>query len=187
MFRVTLGAILGAVVLFVWMGVSWMALPWHCFTLGKFTHEDSVASVMVANTERNGIYVLPNCNDMKKDSAAIEAMKKGPIVFAAVQHNGYDVESPRPYIISFIIYLIGAFFVTFMVMQTKLVLTYGGRLWFVTAFGIAAGVLASFPEWNWWGFSFSYAIVSFFDFVIGWFLAGLMIAAVTGRRNQVTT
>lgn len=182
--KLTLGTLLAAIVLFIWMAISWMVLPWHCATLGKFTHEESVASVIMSNTTTSGIYILPHCVDQKNELAANEAAKRGPIVFSAIQRNGRDFSSPKPYIVSFIIQLIGAFFVTFMTLQARFQ-TYSRRLLFVTAFGIAAGILAAFPEWNWWGFSFSYALVGFLDFVIGWFLAGLVIAAIAKRQELV--
>lgn len=177
-----LGTLLGAVFLFIWMAISWMALPWHCATLGTFTHEESVAAVVMSNTTSSGVYVLPNCHSHETQESGIEAMKKGPILFAAVQRDGYNVESPKPYVISFIIYLIGAFLVTLMVLKARLP-SYGSRVGFIIIFGIAAGALATFPNWNWWGFSTGYTLVSFFDFVIGLTLAGLAIAAVTKPKE----
>jgi hypothetical protein len=180
--RSILGGILGAIVLFIWMGITWMVIPWHCPTLQKFEHEESVASVVMSNTARDGIYLLPNCNNMSgHDAKAMEAMKQGPIVFAAVQRHGKNMESAKPYIMAFIIYLISAFFVTLLVTKTGN-LGYKERLWFVTVFGVVAGILASFPAWNWWGFSLSFAVVGFIDMLIGWFLAGLVIAGVTKRN-----
>lgn len=175
------GTIFGAIILFIWMAISWMALPWHCATLKKFTDENSVASIINTNTKESGIYVLPHlCGEEVSKEQHQEAAKNGPLVFSVIRKHGYDYTSPRPYIVSFIIDLIGAFFVTYLLLQMRET-TYWNRVWFVTAFGIAAGVLAVFPNWNWWGFSFPYTVVGFLDFVIGWFLAGLAIAAVTKR------
>lgn len=172
------GSIFGAIILFIWMMISWMVLPWHCNVMGKFSNEDAVSSAIMANTPQDGVYMLPNlCHEKVKSEVRADVMKKGPIVFTAIQRDGFDVKSPKPYIISFIIQWIGAFFVTYLLLQTR-ESTYWHKVWLVTIFGVAAGVLAAFPNWNWWGFSFGYAVVELFDFVIGWFLAGLALAAI---------
>ncbi len=177
-----LGMLLGAIVLFIWMGISWMALPWHCSTLKKFSDENSVAAIFRANAPESGIYVLPNmCGEDRNSEAHKQAAEKGPIVFSAVRSHGYNFMSPKPYIIAFIIFLISSLFVTWLLLQRKET-TYWRRVAFVTAFGIACGVLA-FMNWNWWGFNFSYVFVEFIDSIIGWFLAGLVIAAVARPRS----
>lgn len=172
------GCIVGAIIVFVWLMISWMVIPWHCAVMEKFTNEEAVANVIMENAPKDGVYILPNiCNTMKNMDKKADAMKKGPAMFAAIQRFGFDIDSVAPYIIAFIIQLIAAFFVTYMLLLTK-GLDYFNRVWFVTVFGIAAGVLCAFPNWNWWGFSFGFAAIEFLDFVIGWFLAGLGIAAV---------
>ena len=174
------GTIVGSIILFLWMMISWMVLPWHAATLGKFSHEESVSSVIMANTSESGIYILPNAQSDAYSEAHLEAMKKGPTAFTAIRRDGFNPASPAPYINSFIIYLVGALIATFLLLQARS-LSFGGRVWFITLFGVAVGVLANFPNWNWWGFSTSFTLVGFADYVIGWFLAGLGIAASAKR------
>lgn len=172
------GCVLGGIILFIWMMISWMLLPWHCAVMGKFTNESDVASTIMANAPQDGVYILPNlCQEKIQMEMRANVMKKGPMIFTAIQRGGFDVKSPAPYIISFIIQLIGAFLVTYLLLQVRNS-TYWHRVWFVTLFGIAAGVLTAFPHWNWWGFSFGYVVIEFLDLCIGWFLAGLALAVV---------
>lgn len=172
------GGILGAIILYIWMMISWMVLPWHCSAMNKFTNEDAVSSAIMANADHDGVYTLPNfCHKEAQQEQQADKMKKGPVIFTTVKREGFNFTSPRPYIISFIIQLIGAFFVTYLLLQTR-PSTYWNKVWFVTAFGIAGGILSAFPNWNWWGYSFQFVLIQFFDFVIGWFLAGLALAAV---------
>lgn len=173
------GTLLGGIILFVWMALSWMALPWHCATLKGFNDESSVAAIIKTNATESGIYVLPHmCGG--NDEQHMDTTTKGPLIFTVVRRDGYDFSSPKPYIISFVIDLVAAFFVTYLLLQMR-ESSYWRRVWFVSVFGIAAGVLAMFPNWNWWGFSFDFTLVGFLDFVIGWFLAGLALATVTRR------
>ena len=177
------GTLLGGIILFIWVALSWMALPWHCATLKSFNEENSVAELIKSNTTESGIYVLPH---MCEGNTEHLDTTQGPLVFSVVRRDGYDFSSPKPYIISLVIDLIAAFFVTYLLLQMR-ASTYWHRVWFVTVFGIAAGILAMFPNWNWWGFSWDYTLVGFLDFVIAWFLAGLALAAITKRAYKIPT
>lgn len=174
-----LGTILGAVVLFVWMMVSWMVLPWHCTSIKSFADESKVATVLMENTTEDGVYVLPcMCCGTDTDSH-MAAMKKGPVVFTAIQRYGFDVDSAGPYITSFIIQLIGAFLVTLLLLHTQV--NYWKGVLFVTLVGLTVGVLGVLPNWNWWGFSAAFVGIGILDLVIGWFFAGLVVSAVAKR------
>jgi len=172
------GTIFGGIILYAWMAISWMLIPWHCATLKNFKDENSVAAIVSANVTEQGIYVLPYlCGGGQNDA------KQGPHMFASIRPQGVDFTSPKPYINAIIIYLVAAFFVTYLLLQARPT-TYWKRVWFVTVFGIAAGILGSFPNWNWWGFSCDFTLVGFIDYVIALFLAGLAIAAVVPNRTE---
>ena len=48
--------------------------------------------------------------------------------------------------------------------------------------GLVGALLGHVPNWIWWGFDTNYTIVMIADTLIGWFLAGLIIAAFVGRE-----
>lgn len=175
------GTILGAIIFYIWMVISWMVIPWHCSTLKNFQSEEAVSAVLMQNAPQSGVYVLPNfCNIKGKEKEEkSKATEKGPFIFTSILREGYPYNSPIPYIISFIIQLICAFFITYLVWQAK-DLSYWNRVWFVTIIGLTIGVM-EMSNWNWLGFSFGYSFLHLVDSVIGWFLAGLAIAAVTRR------
>ncbi len=65
------GTLFGAIVVFIWMMVSWMVLPWHCSVFNGFKDNASVRSAIVENTEGSGIYLLPNmCDKEHMDTLA---------------------------------------------------------------------------------------------------------------------
>lgn len=171
------GTILGAIIVYVWMMISWLVLPWHCTVLNSFTDPEAVGTVIVENTAGDGIYLLPNLCDAENMSEHKVNMRKGPVVFAAVQKYGADLDSVIPYIVSFIIQLIGAFLVTYLVLLAKGI-GYWKGIWFITILGFTIGILGYMPSWNWWGFSFSYAAIQTIDLVVAWFLASFVISAV---------
>ena len=176
-----LGTLLGGIIVFVWMMVSWMVLPWHCTAMNQFKDEAAVAAVVMENTEEDGVYVLPSMCGPGSMEEHMAATRKGPVMFAAVRKYGADMESPAPYIIGFIITLLSAFLITYLWMFSG-----GTGYWrgvgFFTLVGLVVGVVGGLPNWNWWGFSIEYVGVEILDSVIAWFLAGLVISGVAKRR-----
>lgn len=177
------GAIVGGVIVFLWCLFSWMVLPWHSSVFHRFKNEECVATLIKSNAPVSGVYLLPNTYKYDASTSTEEMdkglmmMQKGPTMFASIQLSGMGQKTIRPFVVSLIIQIIGAGIVTWMLLQAR-ELNYKQRLWFVTLYGIAIGVLGILPAWNWWSLSSSYVFSIFFDLVIGWFLAGLAIAKI---------
>jgi hypothetical protein len=74
--------------------------------------------------------------------------------------------------------ILGALLLTWLLLQTT-GLSYWRRVAFVTTAALAVAVLAALPDWNWLGFSARYTAIVTTDMVLGWFLAGLVIARFT--------
>lgn len=184
--RILTASIFAAIVLFTWSAVSWMVLTWHNTTLHAFKDEASVAKVMQDNTNQSGIYMLPymatDSTPSQKNSSN-ELLKAGPVVFTAVYLGG--VTNMQPYMIKgFIIQLLAAFFVGWLLSKTAR-LSYFGRVGFVLVFAIAASLACHLPYWNWWHFETMYTLITIGDMLVGWFLAGLVMAAlIPGKRTS---
>ena len=46
------GAIVGAIIAFLWSAISWIALPWHKMTLERFHDEQAVVDTMMESAKR---------------------------------------------------------------------------------------------------------------------------------------
>lgn len=177
------GAVIGGVIVFLWCLVSWMILPWHAMVFNSFTDENSVANAIRDNAPVSGVYILPNTYSYNASTSTstmeqgLIMMQTGPTMFASIQVNGMGSRTVKPFIVSLIIQIIGAGIVTWMLLQTK-GLNYRQKVWFVTLFGIAIGVLGVLPGWNWWSLSAGYAITLFADLLVGWLLAGFALAKI---------
>lgn len=180
-------AIIGGLIVFIWGIFSWMVFPWHQSSLKRFSSESSVASAIRNNAPESGVYILPNTfsyNDSTSSSEmsrGMEMMERGPFVFASVRTNGMGPMTLKPFVFSLVLQIIGAFIVTWMLMQTKL--PFKRQVAFVTLFGVGVAILGQLPDWNWWGFSGCYIATTMLDLVIGWFLAGFAIAKVLKRSK----
>src|SRR2546427_1340435 len=72
---ISLGGLIGGLVLFAWGVVSWMLLPWHLATLEKFKDEAKVAQALTANATKSGVYLLPNVHKHEPGMPEAKAKK----------------------------------------------------------------------------------------------------------------
>jgi hypothetical protein len=175
------GALIGGLTVFVWSMLSWMVFSWHAQTQYKFTDETAVAKVLKENASQSGIYILPNTSHYSNDTPtkeirkAEEILKKGPFVFASIKLGGMEEMGITPLIISLGSYILAAAVISWMLLQTQ-GLRFLERVLFVSLIGLLAGILGILPNWNLWHFSTIYTLVTCVDLVIGWALAGLLMA-----------
>ena len=180
-----LGTILGGLTAFLWSSLSWELLGWHEKSVHRFPNENEVTVAISSPATPSGVYLLPSIPskegrtpDQAKaaQAAAMEKFQKGPIMFAAVRSSGFG-SYPRALSVQLLSLMLAAFLLTWLLAQTT-GLSYGRRVLFLTVAGLAAGVIADLPNWNWWGFSGAYTAVNLADFTLTWFFAGLVIAKV---------
>ncbi len=180
-----LGTILGGLTAFIWSGISWELLPWHESSLRTFQNEDEVSAVIASHTAESGTYLLPGSppqegmtSEQKKaaQDILVQKMQKGPIVFAAIRRGGFGSYS-KGLILQLLIQMASALLITWLVLQTS-GRSFARRVAFCAVVGLAAGVIADLPNWNWWGFSGTYTAVNVIDYALTWLIAGLVIAKV---------
>lgn len=167
-----IGGVLGGIILFVWSAVSWMVLPWHMMTLHSFKDEVAVVQTIQTNAPQSGMYMLP----LQETSQV-----KGPLVFASVYTQGMPSSMTSSLIISFITQIIVAFLVSWLL--TKITGGYLSRLGVVMLFALAASIQTDIAYWNWFHFDTMYTAVAIADMLIGWFLAGLLLAKLTKNKK----
>jgi len=176
------GTIIGAVITFVWGMFSWCFLPWHESVYHGFDNEEFVGWTIKENAKKAGVYIYPYFDHTldkeakKKAWEEISAKKKeGPIIFAAVApKGGWHTMSPH-LITQFLSLAIAACLISVLVFKSACS-SYLGRVFFITCIAFIGGILYMIPFWNWWNFPTKYISVEFFDLVVGWFLAALVMA-----------
>ncbi len=180
------GAITGGLIVFLWSAVSWMALPYHGRTLGKFQDEPAVQRALVSNILEPGIYILPHPDQALEKStdtqARITAQRKrvqianGPFAFVAVQTHGIGA-MPVQLARSLAIQILGSLLMTWLLLQTGPI-SYRRRVFFVVVVAMTGGILSHLPQWNWWGFPDDYTLMEMLDLLAGWLLGGLALAKI---------
>jgi len=191
--QLTLGTALGAIVLFLWSFIAWTFIPWPGDPIRSFTNDDAVIAAMKANVLRSGVYLLPNevkrtpgMTDeqyKKAEQDAMNRMTQGPMIFASVRLEPMG-SIPKYFVLGFLTDLFVALLATILLLQTTK-LSYGARVAFVVGLGAIIFAGGHLDEWNWWSFSNAYIAMQLSVLLIGWFLAGLVIAIFVRGKSFV--
>ena len=159
---------------FAWGAVSWMVLPWHAQTLHPFLLEGAVQQSFDANAPASGIYLLPR--------ASHEKMPGGPFAFVVLKREGVGPMQ------ELMLRALGANVLAAVLVAFLLSLMgkapYGKRLAATVVFALAAGAACYLPNWVWWGFPTDFTLLGLSDLVVGWFVAGLVMAKLTASSSK---
>ena len=179
--KIIVPSLITAVVVFIWMFISWAVIGWHNVDVKNLPNGEALAEQMKQSISEPGIYIYPGQPEDESDAgmnAWIEKYKAGPNVnFMVYNPAGADPMNPMQFVKSFIINFIAAFIAGVLLMMT---LAQNPSFWrrviFVMMLGIFAAFVGPFIEWNWWNFPTGYSMVNAIDLGVTWFIAGLVLA-----------
>jgi len=187
-----LGTILGAIVLFIWSALAWMVIPWPGEPFRTFTNEKAVVDCVTANAPQSGNYMVPNepkrtpgmTDDQYKAAVqgAMDQSARGPMILAVVRLGPMGMT--KPLVIQFLMDLLLALLACFLLLQTDR-LSYIARVLFVAAIGVLIWMGGHVEEWNWFSYSTAYLMMELGAIVIGWILAGLLMAKFVRGKSAV--
>jgi hypothetical protein len=189
--RILLAGLLGAVAMFAWTAIAHMALPLGEAGVENTTNDESLLSELKSTVKnKDGLYIYPTMGlppdaTHAQQSAAMEKypekLEKNPSGFFIFHPAGSRPMNMGKFLtIEFVTELCEALIVVWLLAQTRLV-SFGGRLAFVTVAGIMAAIATNISYWNWWGFPTVYTASYIFIQVVGYFLVGI-VAAIMFRR-----
>jgi len=182
--KILFGALVGAVVLFVWSFVSHMLLPLGHIGIQQVSNEDPILDAMRANIQQPGLYFLPGLhrsqyNDEAARKGWAEKARRG---FAIViyQLSGEEMTSGQ----------LATEFVSnlFVALLAALLLSHIGgsflsRTLAVGIMGLIAGLDIYVSYWNWFKFPTDYTLAVMFDQFIGFLLMGAALTMIV-KKSQ---
>jgi hypothetical protein len=189
--RIFFAGVLGAVAMFAWTAIAHMALPLGEAGVQNTMDDDALLSAMKSTVkDKDGLYIYPTMGlppdaTHAQQSAAMEKypeqLEKNPSGFFIYHPAGSRPMNMGKFLsIEFITELCEALLAVWLLAQTRIV-TFGGRVGFITAAGIMAAIATNVSYWNWWGFPTVYTASYMFIQFIGFFLVGV-VAAIMFRR-----
>lgn len=178
-----IAGIAGAMIVFIWGGISWMILPWHNWGSKSFQEEGQAVTLAIKKEAlESGIYILPNIKpDMhenkEKEKAWMEKAHQGPFAFMSIKTEGTRGSMGQGLLIQFLIELMVAFIGVWLI--NKCTYPHHWQKALFVSYAVAAGAFVmNFSDWNWWGFPLTVALVNTIDAAIAWFLGGFIMAKI---------
>lgn len=187
---VIVGALVAAVVLFVYQAMSWMVLPIHANTLKYTPQQDSILAVLTANLNEDGVYAIPNLppgSTQEQYEAFDKSMMGKP---SALVHfdTRYEGMMASQFVWGFVLNFVAALIVGYLMWTARGVLAgFGARLLLALGFGVVTVFQSSLMMANWWQTPWHYLSGEIIDHIAGWLLAGLWLAWWMGRKSLNST
>ncbi|WP_456413405.1 hypothetical protein [Thiolapillus sp.] len=185
--NIVLGGMLAGMVLFVWGAVIHLLLPVGKMGMQELPHSTSISYALDLALDEPGLYVFPWMDageNMSKKALADweEAYRDGPVGMILYRPQGGEPMSSRLFAVQFATDLAAGLIVALLLSFTRL--SFMGRLLFVTAVGLFSWITSSIPWWNWYGFPWEFVVGAGIYQVAGWFLAGLVLAALGPSQRK---
>lgn len=182
--KVLLAGLLGGVVLFFWLGFWWMSGP-GMSTMNEIPGGDALVQQLDRSGMESGVYYFPAQPDDMGDKAAWERVtelaQRGPtITFMAYQAEGYDPMDMSSMLIGFILTVLAALCAAFIIAHTAAALPgYFQRVFTTTLFGAIIAFMGVMSTGTFFLYPREVMLNELANQLIGWTLAGLVIAAFT--------
>ncbi|HEY1265256.1 MAG TPA: hypothetical protein VGF06_17130 [Terriglobales bacterium] len=171
--RVVLAGILGGVALFVWGGLSHMALGLG--SVGVQNIQRPVYDAMKATISQPGFYFFPE-SDMR--GTIKDEYKGGPIGILIFKPTGAGASMGSQLVNEVILNIVQALLAAFLLSLAVTLAHYPKRVGFVFVLGVLSAIATNIEYWNWYGFPASYTWASIVDKLIGFMIVGLVVAAI---------
>ena len=195
-FRVLVAALLGGMAIFFWGFVAHMLLPLGEAGMRPLPYEAKLLPAISATLNEPGLYIFPWPEsapgtpmpvNQKTQAAVADLYKNSPHGLLLFHPPAGAMLTTGQLLAEFATNcaaaLIAAVLVNLVVSSLR---SFGGRFLFVTTLGLIAGIAVNVPYWNWYEFPTAFTLAEILEHVVGFAVAGLVIAALV-KPTQVYT
>ena len=173
------GGLIGGVIAFIWMNISWMVLPWHMMTINTVPDETQIVQSIQADVPESGLYILPWTDDHSEENMEVfnQRMESGPFVYMVVHPNGMKVNMGTMMLYGFLYNVVIAFMLTYLLTKTT-GLSYIQKVGFIKMVAVTGALVVVVPNLIWWHFPIGFTVVTVIDTAFTWGFAGLAIGKI---------
>jgi hypothetical protein len=191
--RVLLAGIVAGIVSFLWGLLAHVALNLGGSTMKSIPEEPAVVSSMSAHMKEPGFYFFPSMIDRPK--ASLEQQKAAQAAYLKAYEtrpHGVLIYNPPNGPLNFsarlgrqlAIEIACGLIAACLLAMAASSLPFGARILFVALLGLFASMSVDAPYWNWYGFPTAYFRAQLIEEVVGWTLAGVVLAAMIRRPKR---
>jgi len=192
MLRILIAGVLGGIAMFIWSALAHTVLPVGKIGLADLEDEAPVMQALRAGTgDRRGIYVFPDAGfgaeTMAEEEAAMAAhmaaLKDNPSGMVIYHPPGRSADMARPMAVETGLEIVESIILAYILAH----LTFTGlvpRTAAAAAIGFAVAIATHGSYWNWWAFPGNYTLAQIAIQLVGWTLAGFVIALALGFRRR---
>ncbi len=187
--RILIAGLLGGLAMFLWGAVSHMLLPIGEAGHKTATQQQVVLDALAQSTSGEGVYMYPGiAPERMSDPAAMQAFSQDsrgkPYAFVVYQPGGNPAnQSMTPNLMKqWATDTLAALVVAWVLALGAW--SFGRRVLVAAALGLFSTLTVSLPQWNWYLFPLDFTLGSLAGQVIGWTVAGAVIAWWLGRSAK---
>ena len=182
--KIVVAGIVAGVVVFIWSFVEHTVLSIGRMGVSSLPNEDAIVAVMKQSIHEPGFYFFPGMDMSKKPTPEEEKAWQakytaGPTGVLVYQPKGGQVFSPRQLAVELLSDIAAALVAGLVLAQISGGL--GMRAFLVALFGLFGWLSITVSYWNWYGFPGAFSLGEAIDQVVGWFLGGVVLAAMVKR------
>lgn len=179
--RILLAGLLGGLAVFVWSFIAHMVLPLGEAGVRTLPNEAATLEGLRSTIPEPGMYLFPMMGNPSEASEAeqakwMEAYRTGPAGVLVYRPLGGEFNFPKLLGAELLSTCLAALLAAFVL--ARLVGSYLQRALLVGIFGLFAWFSISVSYWNWYEFPTAFVLAEGIDQVIGWLVAGLVIAKI---------
>ncbi|MBI5941489.1 MAG: hypothetical protein HY859_13780 [Caulobacterales bacterium] len=187
--RLLIAGLVGGIAMFIWSALAHTVIPLGETGMQMVGPDSAVTAALQAELgDKAGLYGFPGvAGDPHRDEAAMAAMTEkmktgasGLIVYHAPGYNPpMNTLMGRELALEIVQSLILAWLLTKLAVSGL-----GARTTAAALVGVAVALSTNGSYWNWWGFPADYTLAAMVIQVVGYTVAGLVIAFVLGWKRK---
>lgn len=181
--RLFLGALAGAVIVFIASAILHMAGPLGRMGITTLPNEDATLEAIRATIPKSGIYLFPGISKAPTDAEtkAWEAkVRQGPYGLLVVTREGFESMFAQQLGMEFVTVLLAALIAAYIVSLTNA--SYGARVLIVAMLALFTFLSVTASHWIWYKFPTPFVVAELLMELIAWTLGGLAIAKIVRPR-----
>lgn len=178
--RIIIAAIVGGIVFFIWSAIIHMS---PLGMMGITSLPDEALEALKTTVPNSGLYFFPGVvkNPTHEQQKAWEAkLVSGPSGILAYTADGSGGMSPKLLISEFLTALVAAFIAACII--SMMAVSYGKRVLTVMLLGVFGWISLTLSFWIWYNFPTAWVLSEALSEVLGWLVAGLVIAKLVPPR-----